>query len=574
MIKKNRFASRMVMLLLAAVLIFAAGCQAIGGLDFNKALIQSMKVTSSESTGSISFKLKLDEEALAEIDEEEAALYRLLSDIRLSMDEVKMQDSNHISMKGNLSFGEKYSIGYAIQQSAQTMVVTLEGAKSPFVLDLTSEALLGDNGEPLSGEQTQTLTDIGFKMNDIAGGYLIGNLPNPESLKVAPANESINGENVALLHASFQMDGKQLWAWVSSYIDGLVKDRAGLDAMVKGIIEVLSEDPVLWEAIGEINPFESGILDAPTTDEIAEQTAEEIANVLIDLQKELKSLQEEDQESFDELFNDSLVLKADLYVDSKLDIRKSLFELNYDIPSSLWETGFYGDYNAEDEYAEYDVSEEYEEEISENDSFDEFEDYEEYEEYEDGMPALPFTGFTVKVESEQWNVNGAVQVDAPVVTDDVLDIEELTWLSGYETIGLFEPGSDLYALLRDELHLTRQTYYAYSDSYYNPPIIVPGYITIVAVRDVAETFGASVEFDGKTNTIEVFDEATDTTLVFTIGSDKVLVNGHEQLWPFPVTKISGSTYVPARKLAETLGADIGWETLFGDWKQLTIEREL
>lgn len=527
--------SRVGLLLLAAVMLIAAGCQAIGGLDFNKALIQSLKVTSSESKGSVQFNMQLNEAALEDdyYTEEERELYRLFSDITLKFDEVKQQDSNHASIKGKVILGQKYDIGFVFKQDKETLVVELEGAKSPFVLDLTSEGLLvatGQTSEGLTPETEQSLTELGFKLTDLIGGYAINNLPNPKGLKVAPVTESINGQQVGLLHASFDMNGKELLSWLDGYLEALLKDQAGLKATVKGFVELMSSDPELWEVLGAENPFASdGTLDAPTSDEIADEMAQEIVDFITGMQEELK-LEQEDSDLASGVFTDALKLKANFYVDSKLDIRKSLAEVSYTDPAL-----------AEQEEEEY---------------------------------WQPFTGFTLKVENEQWNVGGAVVADKAVAGDDAVDADELTWLEGYELLGYFDENSDLYGLLKNELHITRQSYTAYSDDYYNPPIIVPGYITIVSLRDVGEAFGAEISYDAATKTATLYDALSDTTIGVKVGSDEVIVNGAVEKWPFPATKINGSTYVPARKLAEALGADISWETIYEDIKELVIEREL
>lgn len=524
--KLHSFRSKLGLLLLAGVLLIAAGCQAIGGLDFNKALVQSLKATSSESKSSIHFQLNLNEEVLETYEDEEAAMYRLFSDIKLNLNDVKVQDSNHVSFTGNVQFGDKYDIGFQIKQSKDKMVVELDGAKAPFVLDIASSELLGTyTTAEISAETEQSIAELGVKLTDLIGGHAIKHLPNPEGLKVSPATESINGTQVSLLHASFEMNGKQLLAWAERYVAELVKDKEGLEKLVHGVVDLLSSDPVLWEALGEVNPFESGELDAPTTEEIANEAAEEIHALLAGLHDEITATLADDELS-DAFFPEALKLNADVYVDSKLDIRKSAVKVSLDDP----------------ELAKEEES--------------------------------PYTGFTLSMQNEQWNVGGSVKADAPAVTEDTVDAEELFWLENYETLAYFEEESDLYGFLKNELHMSRQSYTAFNDDYYNPPIIVPGYITLVPIRDVGETFGGEIEYDAKTKQVTLYDPATDTTIIVAMDSDVASVNGAEELWPFPATKIDGTTYVPARKLAEALGADIYWEDFYDDVKMLVIEREL
>lgn len=72
----------------------------------------------------------------------------------------------------------------------------------------------------------------------------------------------------------------------------------------------------------------------------------------------------------------------------------------------------------------------------------------------------------------------------------------------------------------------------------------------------------------------MFDEATNTKIVIQSGSSIALINGKKVEWKQPVVNFNGSMYVPARKLAEALGAEINWEPVDEAAKVLTIEREL
>ncbi|MFD0590725.1 copper amine oxidase N-terminal domain-containing protein [Paenibacillus sp. GCM10027627] len=531
--------SRLALLLLAFTVLFAAGCQAVGGLDLNKTLLNAMKVTSSESNQTLEFKLDLNEDVLAEdYLEEEIELIKLLSNIKLDVKNAKLENESRLSLEGRLVLGEKaeYDIGFNLKMNEKTMVVHLDGAKQPFTFDLTGAALLEASGlstEEQTGNSAATdqasMTKLGFDIADQIGGYVINNLPNPKGLKVEASNQQINGVSTPLMGVQFEMDGSELFNWFRSYVDALVADKAGLEKMVKGIIGVLKSNPEYWEAIGEANPLESGELDAPTADEIAEEASTFLYESIVDLKKELDSAEEESEElSIDQLLGGKLNLKVNVYVDQKLDIRKQQVQISFkQQPSS----------NPEESYP------------------------------------LPFSGFTLSTSEERWNVNSSVKADAPEATPNAVSIEEASLLEGYQAVKLFDDKSDIYDLLKNKLHITRQEYYTFNDEYYNPPIILPGYITIVPVRDVADQFGATTTYNAKTKTVVIFDEATNTTIELKRDSDIVVVNGQKQTWPASVTSVEGTLYAPARKLAEALGASIAWEPL-SDGKMLVIEREL
>lgn len=523
------------LLALAMVMLIAAGCQSVGGLDLNKTIKNSLFVTSSESKSTLEFHINWDEEALAEFseDEQELELLQLFSHIKLETDQVKMQDETHVSMEGNLILGEEeaVSIGFAMRMDEKTLVIELDGAKVPFTFDLTGEAMLEAYGIEGMEEEVEepaiddeALTQLGFDMIDIIGDYGIGNLPNPKDLKVAPVNVPIGGVNTQLMKAEFTMDGEALWDWIRQYVDALAADRDGLEKAVEGILELLESQPGLWEAIGEFDPIQDGVLDAPTIDDVAEETVNAIAEFLASLQEELDWMEEEEQETLATVFSEELKLSSAIYVDSKLDIRKQQFELSYTPDASMIEELM-----------------------------------------------LPFTSFSIKSDNEQWNVNGTVEAAEPVVTEDAQPLEQIE--HGFQFIGHVEEDSDLYDLLKNKLHITRQSYDSFIDSW-DEPIVIPGYITIVAVRDVAEAFGAEITYDPTARQVKLYDQPTDTTIVFTTDSDVVNVNGKNEIWPVSVTNVDGTTYVPARKLAEALGAEIEWREVYGDYQSLMIEREL
>ncbi|MCA0755549.1 copper amine oxidase N-terminal domain-containing protein [Paenibacillus sp. N4] len=552
--------SRLLALLLALALVFVAGCQAVAGVDFNAVLKKALKVTSSEGNQTLELKLLLDEEALAEMPEEDQELIKLFTSIKLKLDQVKLQDEEHMSMNGSLQLGDEIGIGFSLQMSDTLAVLELEGAKQPFVLDLTSESLLGAaagiNTEEADGLDDESLTALGHEALDTIGAYVIDNLPNPERIQVKPAVEPVNGSATSLMHVHAYLNGPEIWALVKKYVDALVADREGFESMIEGVFDILQRNPDVWEAIGSVNPFEEGGLDAPTPEELKEQAAEELFVMLEDLQAELARMDDEDQEVIEEMFSKDLVIKADMYVDSKLDIRKQLYELTY-VPSE----------EETDQAAEENVGNEADPDVE---YFDEQFGYG----FAYGIGAMPFKGITIKLESEAWNVNGAVVADAPAETDDAFSAEALFEMQGYQFLKHFDESSDIYDLLKNKFHIANQTVTWYPYDEYNPAILTAAGITIIPLRDTADSLGASIEYNAKSKGIKLYDEATDTTVSVKIGSDKAVVNGKTETWSFPVTLVDGVSYVPARDLARVLRAKISWSEFYDDEKIFTLEREL
>lgn len=89
-----------------------------------------------------------------------------------------------------------------------------------------------------------------------------------------------------------------------------------------------------------------------------------------------------------------------------------------------------------------------------------------------------------------------------------------------------------------------------------PPVVVSGR-TLVPVRALFESLGASVGWDEPTQTATA---SKGTTVVSVqIGSTTALVNGSEITLDVPAQTIEGRTMVPARFVAESLGATVTWE---------------
>ena len=92
--------------------------------------------------------------------------------------------------------------------------------------------------------------------------------------------------------------------------------------------------------------------------------------------------------------------------------------------------------------------------------------------------------------------------------------------------------------------------------------------TLVPVRFVSEALGAWVEWESANRTVTIEDSGK--TIVLTLGSPSVLVDGAEQAIDCaPATLAPGRTFVPLRFISETLGAQVEYDA---PTKQITITR--
>ncbi len=81
--------------------------------------------------------------------------------------------------------------------------------------------------------------------------------------------------------------------------------------------------------------------------------------------------------------------------------------------------------------------------------------------------------------------------------------------------------------------------------------------TMLPVRFVAESLGATVGWDGTTSTVTVKTETTSIEIV--IGKATAKVNGAEVKLDSPAFIEKSRTYLPVRFVAENLGAEVAWD---------------
>ncbi|MFS0727176.1 copper amine oxidase N-terminal domain-containing protein [Paenibacillus sp. 1P07SE] len=519
-------------LLLSAVLIIVAGCQAVGGLDLNAMLKQSLKVTSMEGKEQLELQLLFKEDALAAMEADEAALLELFSSVKLEVSDIRMKDAENISMKGSLTLGER-SMDFSVAVAGEQARIELEGAQRAFYLDLADLGLEDweETAEfELDAETEASLTELGHELLDYIGGYVIDNLPNPSNLTVAPAQAEVNGETLQLTRVQAEIGGDEVLPLVQAYLDALIADEEGLTELLTAIISLFSDETPIWEVAGVPNPFDEGLPEGQTEDEFIQEGVIEVLGLLRELQAELTAAQEEDPESLAVFFNEESYLKTELFVDSKLNIRKTSSELVFKpaIP-------------ADDEYG-YD---------------------------------FPLEGLVIRSSGEQWNVNGEVEPERLVTKRGDISLERLFEMESYEIVRLFEEGSLMNDLLR-YTGMNVQTIELYPEFDPNPPVVTPGGITLIPLRDTTEALGGRLAYLPETGTYDIYDPATGTYLKFRKGSNIVTVNGSDASWAFPATVIGDTLYVPARNYIEALGGTLYWDTFYfaEDEKYLVLEREL
>lgn len=100
---------------------------------------------------------------------------------------------------------------------------------------------------------------------------------------------------------------------------------------------------------------------------------------------------------------------------------------------------------------------------------------------------------------------------------------------------------------------------------YNQPPILQNGSTLVPLRGIFESLGATVDWNGNTQTVTATKESTN--VVLKIGSTQPTVNGVTKTISTPAQVLNGSTMVPLRFVSEALGADVNWN---GTARSITI----
>lgn len=90
-----------------------------------------------------------------------------------------------------------------------------------------------------------------------------------------------------------------------------------------------------------------------------------------------------------------------------------------------------------------------------------------------------------------------------------------------------------------------------------PPVIMNGR-TLVPLRAIFEALGVSPEWNGEKQTVTA--KTGNVEMILKIGESSATINGKSVQLEVPGTLVKGNTMVPARFIAETFGASVEWES--------------
>ena len=81
--------------------------------------------------------------------------------------------------------------------------------------------------------------------------------------------------------------------------------------------------------------------------------------------------------------------------------------------------------------------------------------------------------------------------------------------------------------------------------------------TLVPVRKIFETLGATVDYDDATRT--VISRKGDLFIVLQIDNDVMFINGETKKLDVPAREVGGRTLVPLRAISEAMNVDVAWD---------------
>lgn len=506
---------RKLALSLLVLLIVLTGCQVVGGLDINKALLGNLKTTSSESSQKLSIEVV---PVAGNIKKEDKEVIDLINSLSLNLESVKVQDQNNISIKGTLGI-KGSNIPFQLAMDKKGITVTVKGAKQPIFLSVDSYS------EMYGMLEMDTLEKDAQGFSEQLMGLLLKHAPNPQNISAKQSVQDINGESLNLTHVHVELAGNEILSLVKPFLSSLVKDEQGLKDVIGSLYDIYSKIETYTEQYYEYE--EEGYEDEYDTEYLGQSREEFIAEVYTEVHKELSDLVSNFDEEVSSLFEDSpefktvlgknTILKVDMFFDKQLNIRKQQIDLVVAIDPS-----------------------------------------------ED----MPISSFKVKYGQDIWNIGGTVKTDQINTSAGVLDVLDYTLTPG-KILRNFDATSPIYSVLKDEMEITQKEIFVDpQNDYYG--IINKKNTTFVPLRYLAERLDAEVKWVQKTKQITIIDDITGEKIILNIGSNKAKVNGKVVNLPeAPFIHTDGTTYIPLRFIAESLGATVEVD----EYGWITIERD-
>lgn len=492
------------LVLCSALLAFIVGCQSVGGLNLNDMILKQIDVTQQEQSALLELEIDFNEEVLSKDEPELAQMLAAFSKFSLNIKHSKLDDKGNMWVTGEFSFA-KGVIPFTLHSDSKAIRIDLGGASRPLVIEMDAlgdtslNQLLTGMDMTMDSDAQQAIMDSVRKLARNVASYFVKGLPNPPTISVSRESAHVHGESITLNKVHAELNGEQLGELVSVYLDNLVKDKEGFKAMLKSVVQWAEElPPEMKQMFGGEEMFGEGF----DAEALVDQGVNELYPMLEAAQKELATAKE--KKEWKEVFDKGITLKADLYVDDSLHLRKSLLELKI-APAA---------------FAKADS---------------------------------PVSSITIRSSGEMWNVNGEVIVPAVEIPRNALTIEQLEQMKPYKIVRLFNKDSVIYDILKNDLKVDDQSF-ELSTEWGIPFYVDDDGVSYVPLRATMTEFDVPISYDFAKKEIYFYDEAAAKTINFKEGSSKASVNGAAVKLSYNVHSDGHFVYVAAEDLFGLLGA--------------------
>ncbi|WP_028547354.1 copper amine oxidase N-terminal domain-containing protein [Paenibacillus sp. UNC451MF] len=526
---KNKRMSRWLPMLMVLMLVVLAGCQSVSGVDLNKVIQNSVSTKSSQGTQTLT--LELIRNSSAKLSDDEQRMLDLFSNVKLNITDMRQQDATHVSIKGAFEYN-KGKIPFLMVMSEQDYIITVEGANKPIVLH-NSVAAMDQIQDQLSQEMKEQIKQLYKKSAEMApsfAAYFGGNLPNPKNITIFDAREYVNNEGLNLKRIHAEIKGDELADLIKGFLTNLLKDEKGMKDILGQLYDLVL--PLVQQAMKESKAQGGSPMDDMIAPYLNNKTlAVEFAFTF--LQTKLKELVDSYDQSLQAalsssnggkglqtLLSDKQYAKFDLYVDSDLMPRKSSTEIMITVPDSADEA---------------------------------------------------ISGIKITSTQDIWNINKPVTVETINTSGGLLEMNSLSKPS--KILAALDPKSQLYQLLKYDLHITKKQINLFMDDYSYDESTKPYIshdVTMVPVRFVVEQLESDVAWDAATKQVTITDPVSGAIIKLNVGSKQASVNGTIKSLETEAELTNGTTFVPVRFIAESMGAKVEWNQ---ELKMVTITRD-
>lgn len=497
---------KLVAIALIGILVLLAGCQSIGGLDFQKVIENSLKVTSSESSQTLSLELVPSAGAT----KEDAEIIRLINSFKLNIEHAKMQDRQHMSLQGKITYGEK-AVPFRIVLDGMKYTVWIDGVKKPIVIDALASGGKLDAAFVKEAEKLQTNLD-GVSTSLVS--FLVKHAPVPQTIAVSSVTENVYGQSTNLTKLHVEIKGDEIIGFVKTLLTNIAQDDKGLRELTSALYEAFY--PLIEQAMGtslagmnEDNFFASIFKDKEVGSLVAYKLIkkaldEAVANYDQQVEGMVKSL-----DGADQVLSKNTSLNLDFYIDSERQIRKQNMELTVALPKDS---------------------------------------------------GAPIEKLILRASAETWNMNKPVKADTIDTSAGVFPLDFVD-ASGIKLLSNFDKNSVAYDILKNEWKVSSKNFPMYRASELNDWDDYSYWIQhktgMVSLSYIALELGADVEWGDETQEIKVYSPYNDTHIELKVGSKTATVNGTTVTLPEPVVADElGSAHVPLRFIVGALGAEL------------------